>query len=116
MVDVANQQLEDGGAHVLQLDGAVVGLLQVGREHGAEEAALRRQHQPVQVELPAVHGDGDVGEQAVLQRQVHDALDHAAGVGAVSEGVAQEVVLLAHGAPDVEAPLLVYIHAGCLLA
>lgn len=47
VVDVADQQLEDGGADVLQLDGAVVGLLEVGGEHGAEEAALRRQHQPV---------------------------------------------------------------------
>lgn len=107
VVDVADQQLEDGGADVLQLDGAVVGLLQVGREHGAEEAALRRQHQPVQVELSAVHGDGDVGEQAVLQREVHDALHHAAGVGAVGEGVPQEVVLLSHGAPDTEAPLFI---------
>lgn len=102
VVDVADQQLEDGGADVLQLDGAVVGLLEVGREHGAEEAALRRQHQPVQVELSAVHGDGDVGEQAVFQREVHDALHHAAGVGAVGEGVPQEVVLL-----DTEAPLLI---------
>lgn len=107
VVDVANQQLEYGGADVFQLDGAVVGLLEVGREHGAEEAALRRQHQPVQVELCAVHGDSDVGKQPVLQGEVHDALDHAAGMGAVGEGVPQEVVLLSHGTPDTEAPLLI---------
>lgn len=62
------------------------------------------------MELSAVHGDGDVGKQPVLQGEVHNALDHAAGVGAVGEGVPQEVVLLSHRAPDTEAPLLIYIH------
>ncbi|PWA30439.1 hypothetical protein CCH79_00015306 [Gambusia affinis] len=70
VVDVVDQQLEDGGTHVLQLDEAVVGLFE---------------HQPVQVKLPFIHSDGDICKQAVLQAQVHDALHHAAGMRAVSE-------------------------------
>lgn len=113
VVDVVNQQLKDGGAHILQLNRAVVGLFEVGGEHGAEETALCGEHQPVQVKLFAVHGDGDVCEQAVLQTQVHDALHHPAGVGAVGEGVSQEVVLFSHRAPDTEAPLLAGLHLCC---
>lgn len=110
VIDVVNQQLKDSGADILQLNGAVVGLFEVGSEHGAEETALRREHQSVQVKLFAVHIDGDISKQAVLQAKIHDAFHHTAGVGTVGEGVSQEVVLLSHRAPDTEAPLLIGLH------
>lgn len=113
VVDVVHQKLKDSGADVLQLNGAVVALFQVGREHGAEKTALGREHQPVKMKLFAVHCDGDISEQSTLQAEVHDALHHTAGVGTVSESVAQKVVFLAHRAPNTETPLLSGIHLCC---
>ncbi|CAG5957936.1 unnamed protein product, partial [Menidia menidia] len=113
MVDVVYQQLKHCGAHVLQLNNAVVRLFEVGSEHGAKETALCREHQPVQLKLFAVHSDGDISKQAIFQAQVHDALHHTARMRAVSECVAQEVVLLSHGAPDAEASLLAGLHLCC---
>lgn len=66
----------------------------------------------MQLKFFAVHGNGDISEQAVLQAQVHDALYHAARVRSVSECVPQEVVLLSDRAPDTEASLLTGLHLG----
>lgn len=113
MVDVVNQQLEDGSADILKLDNAVVRLFEIGGEHGAEKAALRREHQAVQVKLFAVNGDGDISKQAVLQAEIHNTLHHSARVGAVRERVPQEVVFLAHRSPNTEATLLTGLHLFC---
>lgn len=94
MVDVVHKQLEDRCADVFQLDVAIVSFTEVRGEHGPKEAALGREDQAMQVELSALHSDGDICKQAVLQTQVHNALDHAAGMGTVCKRVALEIVLL----------------------
>lgn len=94
MVDVVHQRLEDSRTDVLQLNVAVISLSKIRGEHGPEKAALCRQHQAVKLELLAVHSDDDICKQAVFQTQVHDALYHTAGMGAISEGIALKVVLI----------------------
>lgn len=80
MVDVVHQQLKYRGTDILKFDASIVRLLQVGGEHRAEEAALGRQYQPVQLELLAVYHDTNIGKKPIFQTQVHDALHHPAGV------------------------------------